>query len=345
MGRKLTLLYQNPTTPLREWYAEIFSPWIDRVVDDGTHTIVLDNCIVADVFVQQEDPAYYRKFLGKNAFLLLAPDEYYATPPATFRNFCGVVRSHHSSVFLADRVLQIPTGYNPGFGGPQTFDPASRRQYMWSFLGQVNKTTRPECLRSLLHLEPNLWYASDGWKPAPNWTGDTGSFRPRQAYLEILRDSAFAPSPMGNVSQEALRPFEALQVGSIPILEKRWLMDAHRAVLGDDHPLPTFYSWKEAAQFMSRLWANPSELDALQQRCLTWWADYKLRLSGEVGAFLSRLEDQHPTASTRYVAPWAHIPGWSLAELARHHTPRALARRVERNTKRLLTTGRLLVHK
>ena len=53
--RKLTLLYQNPTTPLRGWYEEIFAPWIKDVVDDGSHTVVMDDCIVSESFLQTQD--------------------------------------------------------------------------------------------------------------------------------------------------------------------------------------------------------------------------------------------------------------------------------------------------
>ena len=63
--RKLTLLYQNPTTPLRGWYQEIFAPWIQDVVDDGSHSVVMDDCIVSDSFIQTHDPAYYARFAGK----------------------------------------------------------------------------------------------------------------------------------------------------------------------------------------------------------------------------------------------------------------------------------------
>lgn len=345
MQRKYTLLYQNPTTGLRDWYTEIFGPCVDQVVDDGTHTAVLDDCIVSDSFVEIQDPAYYRRFRGRNAFLLLSPDEYYLAPIDVYRNFCGVFRSHFSGAYDPARVLQIPTGYQPGFRPFDASRPASERKYMWSFLGDVKKTTRPECLRSLIPYTPNYWYASDGWTPGRG-AAPVSALRPRPThqYFAIVGESAFTPCPMGNVSQESHRPFEALETGSIPVLEKRFLIDAHRSVLGD-HPLPTFYSWKEAGAFMSRLWSTPAQLDALQRECLAWWAAYKHRLTERIGEFMSRLDGQTATARTRYIAAYARIPGWSLVELTRHHTPRALLRRLERQTRRFVTTGRILVRK
>jgi hypothetical protein len=344
MYRKLTLLYQNPTTSLRDWYAEIFGPWIDRVVDDGTRTVVMDDCLVSDSFAYLQDPAYYRQFRGRNAFLLLSPDEYYATPPDLFRNFCGVFRSHWSGAFSDHRVKQIPTGYHAYPLRLRDSKPASQRKYLWNFLGEVNKTTRPDCLRQLIPIEPNFWFAADNWRPDHSAPIRENPRLSRDAYHEVLFESAFTPCPMGNVSQESHRPYEALEVGSIPILEKRLFMDAHRNLHGD-HPLPTFFRWKDAAEFMADLWRHPAELDALQRRCMAWWVEYKVRLTREIGEFLAGLQDQIPTPQTRYVAPYVHIPGWAWFELARHHSPRAFMRRVQRQSRRLLASGRFFVHK
>lgn len=340
---RLTLLYQNPDTPLREWYSEIFGPVIDHVVDDGTHTTVLDNCILSDSFVQTHDPAYYKQFHGRNAFLLLSPDEYYRTPLAAYRNFCGAFRSHYAGAFLPERMKQMPVGYNSGFGGLESEKIASNRQYVWTFLGEVGKSTRPECLRGLIPVKPNFWYSSDGWQPDRSPAGRWQNL-PAEDYINYLRESAFIPCPLGNVSQESLRVFEALQVGSIPVLEKRRSMDAHRAVLGD-HPLPTFFNWQDAAVAMRHLWQEPQALDKLQAECIAWWRDYKLRLSAEVEQFIVRLEHRIPSADTRYVRGYARLPGWSLFELSRHHTPRAIVRRIGRQTKRFATTGKLMIRK
>ncbi len=343
--RKLTLLYQNPDTPLRDWFGEIFGPWIKDVVDDGTNSVVMDDCIVSDSFIYKKDPSYYARFKGKNAFLLLSPDEYFAAPFSLYRHFCGVFRSSYSGAFCKDRVMHLPEGYNPGFQEQSNGKRSSERKYIWSFLGQVNKSTRPECIRSLLRVEPNYWFASDGWQPGKKLESTAArEVRHKHEYISVLKESAFTPCPMGNVSQEALRTFEALQVGSIPVLEKRMFMDAHRAVLGD-HPLPTFSSWDKAADYMEYLWKNPAELDQLQRRCMDWWSDYKLRLSEDIGRFLHRLQDHPSTPDTKYIASYAHLPGWSWFELSRHHSPRAFLRRVEKQATRVLKTGKFFSHK
>jgi hypothetical protein len=341
---RLTLLYQNTRILRRDYYAELFGPWIDKVIDDGSHTLVLDNCILSDDFVQRKDPEYYRQFRGLNAFLLLGPDEYYLAPALIYRNFRGVIRSHYSGAFLAKRVKQIPVGYNPGFEGLDPLKPANERSYLWSFQGEVNKSTRPDCIANLAGIGPNYWLATDNWQLGgqPLETDPTLLRKPRAAMYAILAESAFAPCPMGNVSQEAPRVYEALQVGAIPVLEKRRFMDVHRRLLGE-HPLPTFYDWKHAADFMARLRQSPQDLNALQQQCVGWWAAYKTRLSAEIGDFLRRLQEEVPDENDPFTAFWARIPGWSVFELSRHHSPRALMRRVRRHAVRFATAGKLLV--
>ena len=235
-------------------------------------------------------------------------------------------------------------GYNPGFERQELGKPSRERKYIWSFLGQVNKSTRPECLRSLLQVKPNYWYASDGWESGVKLpTGETGEGKPKMHYPEVLRDTVFTICPMGNVAQECLRTYEALQVGSIPVLERRLTMDAHRSVLGE-HPLPTFASWKKAAVWMREIAGQPEQMDQLQRDCMTWWTDYKLRLSQEIGEFIGRLQDHPSTPETRYVAPYASLPGWNMFELTRHHTPRAFLRRLELSAVRLATTRKLFIH-
>ena len=344
MARKLTLLIQNPETPLLSWYKEIFGPWIGDIVFDGKHEQVIDDCIVSETHLRQQDPAYFKRFSGKNAFLLISPDAFYAASVELFSNFCGVFRSSFSGAFKVDRVFQLPLGYNPGFEVPASEIPSSKRPLAWSFLGQVGKATRPECIRALLGIRPNLWLATDGWNSGGVTTSEqtANTFSTRE-YIEVLKDSAFCPCPMGNVSQETLRVYEALQTGSIPLLERTPVMDAHRLLLGE-HPLPTFSNWDDACVFMEQLRESPTELDALQERCILWWLQYKRSLSAEVGSFVTRLEDNPATRFTSFVHPYSRLPGWRMFELARHHTTRALLRRLERHAVRLLDSGKFTIH-
>lgn len=337
MQRKLTLLWQDTQSWHHEWILEVLSPLIDRQVFDGKHEIVLDNCIVVDANIQVEDPAYYRKFLGKNAFLFREPDEYYRDVSIdAYANFCGVIRMHHSAAFRPQRVMHVPVGYPRGEFRRSEPKIASQRKYTWVMLGQMNKATRPEALTALIPVQPNYWHATDGWKPGASISlSNDLQYSPTNDYLSLLGDAAFCPSPMGNVSQETGRPYAALEAGSIPVLERTPLMDVHRRVLGN-HPLPTFPNWNNAAAFVKEIWADKKALDQLQNECLTWWEAYKKNLSQEVLDFVDRLWQNHPTGITQFIRGYAHIPGWPMWELARHHSLPAFGRRVKRQSTRMI---------
>jgi hypothetical protein len=341
MPKKLTLLWQNTKCPLRDWILEIFSPLIDGEVFDGEHKVVLDNCLVVDTHLNWADPAYYPQFRGKNAFLFREPDEYLRDVSGIYVNFCGVFRTMYSGAFRRERVMPVPPGYANGLGRHSESKPASRRKYVWALLGVINKSTRPDALRALLPVEPGYWYASDGWTPG----AATAACNPPRnqsavSYQELLAESAFCPSPMGNVHQESYRVYEALESGSIPLLERRWLMDAHRSVLGE-HPLPTFSSWKMAAGFVQSMWNDKKALDQLQAECTNWWRSYKASLSASAVAFVDRLWMDIPTDNSQFVRGYAQVPGWFVFELLHHHSAGALRRRVVQQARRLFEEGRL----
>lgn len=320
-----------------EWILEVLSPLIDRQIFDGSYKIVLDDCILVDGHVQRVDPAYLAQFRGKNAFLFREPDEYYRDVSIDiYTNFCGVFRMHHSAAFRPERVMTIPVGYPRGEFRRSEPKLASQRKYAWVMLGQINKASRPEALTALQSVEPNYWYASDGWKPG---AGISLSNRPANSptsdYLGIIAESAFCPAPMGNVSQETGRPYAALEAGAIPLLERQPFMDVHRRLLGK-HPLPTFSNWNKAAAFVVEMWADKKALDQLQSECLLWWASYKKNLSEEAVHFVDRLSNNHPSSVSEFIRGYARIPGWPMLELMRHHSLPALRRRIKRQAIRIL---------
>ena len=339
MQKKLTLLWQLDSNH-QDWIREIFASVIGSEVNDGEHRIVLDDCLLVDTHLHRVDPAYYQSFRGRNAFLIREPDELFRDVSGyVYLNFCGVFRMHYSGVFRTERVMHLPLGYTEGLGSQGTPKPASRRKYLWTMLGQINKSTRPDALEALLSIEPNFWYASDGWKPGSRTTfASVADYKSTEEYREFLAESMFVPSPMGNVQQETNRPFEALESGAIPLLEKRWLMDVHSSLLGP-HPLPTFSNWKQAADFVRHWIAGPQRLDGLQTECLTWWSSYKCHLSREVGAFIDRLWANSPANKREFVRWYGRLPGWAFMELVRHHSRSALRRRIARQVGRVFRRG------
>ena len=116
---------------------------------------------------------------------------------------------------------------------------------------------------------------------------------------------------MGNVNLECFRVYEALECGSIPIVEKRWTLDYFRNLLGD-HPLPTVRSWPEARRMIGRMVDNPAQIDALQERCVSWWERYKREYSAQVGEFLRVRSADTTVWETSPISFTQKLPGWNM---------------------------------
>jgi len=337
-----TVIWQSADDHARAWIHEIFGPYIKEHVVDAKHQVVLDNAILVDTFVDAHPLEYYARFRGKNAFLVQNHDEFLDMALNACRNFRGVFRNHVSRAFHPDFFSFFPIGYTPetACADRSTLPRATNRRYLWSFLGDCNKTTRPEMVQELRRIEPHFFLAT---RPMRDYAfmeaGPQGL--PTSQYSELLRQSVFAPSPMGNASIECFRTYEALEQGAIPIVEKRLTLDYYRMLLGD-HPLPTVSSWSEARQLITSLLKDPARMDALQSECSVWWVDYKLRLSASVGEFLEH-RNQSVEIPEKLVADWGHPQLWRACELLRHHNLPAVLRRIQRNSTRLLTTGKLRV--
>lgn len=328
---KFTAIWQSKAPKERPWIEEIFGDLIAEHVFDGNHEVVLDNAILLDAFIKRVPHAYYKKFEGKNAFLVHFFDETYEGGYERYDHFRGVMRNFGSTAFNQSKVLTFPLGYwNPVKPQFMSFKPASQRKYLWSFDGELRKSSRLDAVNALRPIEPHFLRDT-----GPTYEKQL-SFKPE--YQEVLADSAFAPAPMGNVVLETFRMYEALELGAIPLIETRRRYRYFEDILGS-HPLPSFHRWRDATAFIERYNRDPAALDALQQSCLDWWVDFKVRLSSRSRNFIANAP-QHSQGAAAFHTDLPH-PIWQVAELIRHHSFGALQRRAIRQLHRLLLEQRI----
>jgi hypothetical protein len=328
--QKLTAIFQpgNRTSHReQEWIEEIFGPYIGDIIIDGEHKVVLDNSILFDAFIHRESKSYYEKFKGKNSFLVHFLDENYEGFYDLYLNFKGIYRNHWASVFNTTYVRALPYGYPSGFDRSPHVLKASDRPFAWSFTGAIRKSSRPDMARALAKVEPHYLYITDRLFDYNIKSAHGASGLTLLECQRILLDSVFSPSPMGNINIECGRPYEALECGSIPIVERRIGLDYYRELLGP-HPMPTVWSWAEARTLTSQLIRDPNRLNALQAECIAWWAKKKIELRSEVGDFLEARSADSNGAQRRMFEPRANSNIWRCLELMRHHDPRAAGRRV-----------------
>jgi hypothetical protein len=325
---KLTFLWQHRHFPERDWIARLFEPFAGEQVYDGEHKIVLDNCLVIDACLHCHPRAYFEQFRGKNAFLLHLCEETYEGGYHHYDNFRGVFRCYWSGIFNPLRVMAIPLGYQAGFTGSAGELGTARRPYLWSFLGAGSKSSRPEMIKALMPLTPHFLRITDRGK-----VEHVG----KPEYEQILRDSIFVPSSMGNVNLECYRIYEALECGAIPIIERRIGFDYFTHLLGR-HPLPSFTNWGQAARFVDSMREDRAALDRLQMECVDWWDGYKQTLTQRIERFIDAPTGEEAGSSVRWTRS---IPGSQAFELMRHHSMPALGRRVRMQLRRLMQEGKL----
>jgi len=342
---KYTVIWQSERHASRKWIEEEFGPYISNHIYDGRRELVLDDAILVDDYVYARPIDYYARFSGKRAFMVHFGDEFYEIASDVYKHFRGVFHAYWADVFDESYIMKLPLGYTSEALSNDSSPPipASRRKYVWSFLGEVNKSSRPDMARELSRVEPHFFYPTDrlsGWTLYNS--SSTGSRRfTRQECAEVLRNSTFAPAPMGNANIESYRLYEALEESAIPIVEKRLTLDYYRELLGD-HPIPTVRSWAEARKLVGDLVKSPARLDELQLECRDWWGKFKRSYSHAVGAFLEeRSLDSAPRG--QLVTDWGQTRIWRGIELLRHHDRRAGFRRIVRQVSRLAKTGRMRV--
>lgn len=328
------------------WLQEVFGGFISRSIMDGKREVVGDGVILFDYHVTGWKDSYHSRFRGRDAILVDRSDEFYDFDPEIYANFRGVIRTYWADVFRPGHVLFLPLGYgwNPAMleGGTR---PSLERRYVWSFLGQVNKSSRVEMARELARVEPHFLFATDDVPGITMWNRSE-SGRRRYSAAEaagIMRDSIFAPCPMGNVNLECYRVYEALEEGTIPIVEKRSGFDYFRNLWGE-HPVPAFSTWRGAGGWMRAMLERPAEIESLQRRCVEWWKDYKQRCVASVGEFLEERSTGEGVASVEEIVfPKFSRPGWQMRELLKHHSAGALRRRAILQLRRMMTERRFRV--
>lgn len=228
---------------------------------------------------------------AKGVGLLHMGEEYLRSGLTEYADFAYVIRNFPFSGSQSDGVMPIPIGYTRNLG-PGSRKIASTRKHAWMFAGGWKAD------RHIMGKQFRSW--SGGLFDMPE---DPRNGISRQAYLDGMADTAFAPCPAGNMVLETARPYEALYFGAIPLLPKR----RHRDVFGElfgPHPLPVFDHWHQARAFAEEVHADPARLDALQAECLTWWDESQARwaeelkdfvTAGQAGAFETALRQDFAT--------------------------------------------------
>lgn len=247
-------------------------PQGERVIDTK-HSVFFDKMIVIDRNISAASEAYYANaaFQGSNVVLFHLADEWYTDDYACY-TWCDRVFRNHWTFMHADnkKVIFFPLGYKSGFSRQKPNKAAAQRQFLWSFMGDANKSSRKSMLQAVSGIGKSFVHLTSGFNCA--------DALPTERYREVMEESIIVPAPCGWQNLESFRAWEALEAGCIPIVERRPRFD-YFATLCGDYPFPCITDWSEAADILRK---NMAELEDLRQRCSVWWQSYKAEVRTRV---------------------------------------------------------------
>ena len=155
----------------------------------------------------------------------------------------------------------------------------SKKTYVWSFLGQVKgKPTRENMLAELKQVRgEHFIHITEKWNDANQINV--------QEYKQILSDSIFVPCPSGwggdRGLKDCFRLYEALEAGSIPIVEKDDFAYFDKFFPG--HPFLQIPSdWLGISNDLESLLEEPKKLQEYNDELIKWWSHYKTNLKSKI---------------------------------------------------------------
>ena len=167
---------------------------------------------------------------------------------------------------FADRF--IIDGYTARFIGTRY---TGKKNLDWIFAGQVTHERRRSCRDALQKLDwGGVIIESKGYCQGVSI----------DEYADLLSRAKIAPCPSGPFSPDAARPWEALQVGTLPILDDlsptRREPGFWKYVLGD-HPLPVVTEWDSLPWLIEGI---KQDWEKRINDAIWWWEHYKAGFAG-----------------------------------------------------------------
>jgi exostosin family protein len=268
-----------------------------------------------------------RRVRGKGLFHL--SDESFTGGYEMYTNFDFVLRNYHSAIFYNPGIMMLPLGFTSNLRTLSQPPVASERKFLWSFAGE-KRAARIDMINNLKNVEPYKCYLFDSQGQQPRLS--------RAEFKALLCDSVFSPCPMGNTVLESWRTYESLEMGCIPMVERRRWMPYYDHLM-PGHPLPTFLSWRGARQFVEEMSSNQSKIVAHQQNIAEWWRSYKIKLRNDVTSFVSSgLKGSFRSSLTRdwHCRKGVNHQVWRLVELLKHASRASLQERIGITANRLI---------
>lgn len=253
---------------------ETFEKYPDIFIQHNTkEPPAVERAIVIVVGCPDIEPL--RKYLDtlKSGVVILTSEE------DGFFNWKSAIPSHlevwtqyltQSKLEIKERILLgVPNRFSK-----YKIDITQPKKYLWSFVGQVQNQHRQSCVDVLKKLP-------DGYLQVVEFFGGEGkNGMEYEQYLNIMAQSKFVICPSGSMVCDSFRVYEAMEMGAIPITEKRCPRDPHNFNYWQEvylsHTMLTLDNWHELTTHY-----NPSLIKGVAPAAdiqNKWWFNYKKEL-------------------------------------------------------------------
>ena len=222
-----------------------------------------DTVIVIDSGIHFKEHFYKTlKTLTKNFFLFHINDEHLDKRSGPIYEYFDYVWRTCCSpkYFSSKKVKCIPPGYKSGF--EQKFDLNKKRKFKWCFFGTLHKSSRQDMNFQLKKIKPNFINRIDKF-------ADKKKSMNADEMKKIYFNTNFSPCPAGFYHPESYRIYEALQCGTIPIVESIYNYFDN---FYPNNPLIKIKTWQEAKEIIDH-WSHDKILDK-RKECFNWWNQY-----------------------------------------------------------------------
>jgi hypothetical protein len=261
----ITLIWQCDYNTAWEcdWLEYLFKDIPHNTIKDPAQTQYIDrSLIIYNTSVNNDQYCNNLHAKGFKFGLIHLSDEWGRDSTDKYQLADVVMRNYYKD--LGSNVINFPLGCMKTFPYDMIPKTVNQKQYVWSFSGHVDKTTRPMMVE-YMSLIPN---GKSYFKKCGEYQGY--ALTPIQlAYM--YNDSIFVPCPWGNESIDSFRVCEALQAGSLPIVETS---DYWSKLYGADHPLIQVDDWKHAPELISTLMQDLPTLEQKRLSTYNWWVKY-----------------------------------------------------------------------
>ena len=224
-----------------------------------------DTVIIVDSGIHFKEHFYIKlNTLAKRFFLFHINDEHLDKRSAPIYSHCDYVWRTCCSpkYFSSNKVKCIPPGYKSGF--KQKFDLNKKRHYKWCFFGTQHKSSRHDMNFQLEKIKPNFVNRIDKF-------ADKKKSASVEEMKKVYSNTNFAPCPAGFFHPESYRIYEALQCGTIPIVESVYNYFDN---IYPNNPLIKINKWKETKEIIDN-WSDDQILNK-RKECINWWNQYLL---------------------------------------------------------------------